>query len=202
MRTRLARRNERAARVARIAGEAFGVDLVLTKVLSALWWADGRRAEATCKAWRACRGPVDRARLEYLGAYLAAPRNRWEPAGRGHPGFGKRDPTERVDMRRLTTWGRDATLGEQLADLSAEREVARWMARLAARGLPPDWTEEDLRRQGHDLDATQESSSEEEEDESSSEEEGENPRTGVPSALLADIETSMSHEALLQLPIG
>ena len=105
-------------------------------------------------------------------------------------------------MRRLTTWGRDATLGEQLADLSAEREVARWMARLAARGLPPDWTEEDLRRQGHDLDATQESSSEEEEDESSSEEEGENPRTGVPSALLADIETSMSHEALLQLPIG
>ena len=202
MRTRLARRNERAARVARIAGEAFGVDLVLTKVLSALWWADGRRAEATCKAWRACRGPVDRARLEYLGAYLAAPRNRWEPAGRGHPGFGKRDPTERVDMRRLTTWGRDATLGEQLADLSAEREVARWMARLAARGLPPDWTEEDLRRQGHDLDATQESSSEEEEDESSSEEEGENPRTGVPSALLADIEHSMSHEALLQLPIG
>ena len=201
MRTRLARRNERAARVARIAGEAFGVDLVLTKVLSALWWADGRRAEATCKAWRACRGPVDRARLEYLGAYLAAPRNRWEPAGRGHPGFGKRDPTERVDMRRLTTWGRDATLGEQLADLSAEREVARWMARLAARGLPPDWTEEDLRRQGHDLDATQESSSEEE-DESSSEEEGENPRTGVPSALLADIETTMSHEALLQLPIG
>ena len=202
MRTRLARRNERAARVARIAGEAFGVDLVLTKVLSALWWADGRRAEATCKAWRACRGPVDRARLEYLGAYLAAPRNRWEPAGRGHPGFGKRDPTERVDMRRLTTWGRDATLGEQLADLSAEREVARWMARLSARGLPPDWTEEDLRRQGHDLDATQESSSEEEEDESSSEEEGENPRTGVPSALLADIEHSMSHEALLQLPIG
>ena len=204
MRTRLARRNERAARVARIAGEAFGVDLVLTKVLSALWWADGRRAEATCKAWRACRGPVDRARLEYLGAYLAAPRNRWEPAGRGHPGFGKRDPTERVDMRRLTTWGRDATLGEQLADLSAEREVARWMARLAARGLPPDWTEEDLRRQGHDLDATQESSSEEEEeeDESSSEEEENNPRTGVPSALLADIEHSMSHEALLQLPIG
>ena len=67
----------------------------------------------------------------------------------------------------------------------------------------PDWTEEELRRQGHDLDATQESSSEEEEeDESSSEEEGENPRTGVPSALLADIETSMSHEALLQLPIG
>ena len=55
-------------------------------------------------------------------------------------------------MRRLTTWGRDATLGEQLADLSAEREVARWMARLAARGLPPDWTEEDLRRQGHTLD--------------------------------------------------
>ena len=25
------------------------------------------------------------------------------------------------------------------------------MARLAARGLPPDWTEEDLRRQGYDL---------------------------------------------------
>ena len=24
---------------------------------------------------------------------------------------------------------------------------------IAARGLPPDWTEEDLRRQGHDLDA-------------------------------------------------
>ena len=152
MRTRLSRRNEHAARVARITGEAFGVDLVLTKVLSTLWWADGRRAEATCKAWRACRGPVDKARLEYLGAYLAAPRSRWEPAGRGHPGFGKRDPTERVDMRRLTTWGRDATLGEQLADLSAEREVARWMARLAARGLPPDWTEEELRRQGHTLD--------------------------------------------------
>ena len=65
-------------------------------------------------------------------------------------------------------------------------------------------TEEELRRQGHDLDATQESSSEEEEeeDESSSEEEENNPRTGVPSALLADIEHSMSHEALLQLPIG
>ena len=202
MRTRLSRRNEHAARVARIAGEAFGVDLVLAKVLSTLWWADGRRAEATCKAWRALRVPVDKARLEYLGAYLAAPRSRWEPAGRGHPGFGKRDPTERVDMRHLTTWGRDATLGEQLADLSAEREVARWMARLAARGLPPDWTEEDLRRQGHDLDATQESSSEEVEDESSSEEEGENPRTGVPSALLADIETPMSHEALLLLPFG
>ena len=113
-------------------------------------------------------------------------------------------PTERVDVRHLTTWGRSATLGEQLADLSAEREVARWMARLAARGLPPDWTEEELRCQGHDLDATQESSSEEEEeeDESSSEEEENNPRTGVPSALLADIEHSMSHEALLQLPIG
>ena len=78
----------------------------------------------------------------------------------------------------------------------------RYCNEACARGLPPDWTEEELRRQGHDLDATQESSSEEEEDESSSEEEGENPRTGVPSALLADIETSMSHEALLQLPIG
>ena len=33
-----------------------------------------------------------------------------------------------------------------------------------ARGLPPDWTEEDLRRQGHDLDATRE------EDESPSDE--------------------------------
>ena len=115
-------------------------------------YADGRRAEATCKAWRACRVPVDKARLGYLGAYLARPRRCWQPAGRGHPGFGKRDPTERVDVRHLTTWGRSATLGEQLADLSAEREVARWMARLAARGLPPDWTEEDLRRQGHTLD--------------------------------------------------
>ena len=80
--------------------------------------------------------------------------------------------------------------------------IPRGRVRDSQDGLPPDWTEEDLRRQGHDLDATQESSSEEEEDESSSEEEGENPRTGVPSALLADIETSMSHEALLQLPIG
>ena len=96
---------------------------------------------------------MDKARLGYLGAYLARPRRCWQPAGRGHPGFGKRDPTERVDVRHLTTWGRSATLGEQLADLSAEREVARWMARLAARGLPPDWTEEELRRQGHDLDA-------------------------------------------------
>ena len=45
------------------------------------------------------------------------------------------------------------------------------MARLAARGLPPDWTEEDLRRQGHDLDATREedgSSSEEDEGEDGS----------------------------------
>ena len=41
------------------------------------------------------------------------------------------------------------------------------MARLAARGLPPDWTEEDLRRQGHDLNESGE------EDESSSEEEQE-----------------------------
>ena len=206
MRTRLSRRNEHAARVARIAGEAFGVDLVLAKVLSTLWWADGRRAEATCKAWRALRVPVDKARLEYLGAYLAAPRSRWDPAGRGHPGFGKRDPTEGRRKKRapLQTWGVSASLRAQVADLSADREVARWMARLAARGLPPDWTEEDLRRQGHDLDATQESSSEEEEeeDESSSEEEENNPRTGVPSALLADIEHSMSHEALLQLPIG
>jgi hypothetical protein len=151
MRTRLSRRNERAARVGRVVGEAFGRNEVL--ILSNLWWADGRRAEATCKAWRACRVPVDKARLGYLGAYLARPRRCWQPAGRGHPGFGKRDPTERVDVRHLTTWGRSATLGEQLADLSAEREVARWMARLAARGLPPDWTEEELRRQGHDLDA-------------------------------------------------
>ena len=164
-------------------------------------WADGRRAEATCKAWRACRASVDRARKGYLGAYLARPRRCWQPAGRGHPGFGKRDPTERVDVRHLTTWGRSATLGEQLADLSAEREVARWMARLAARGLPPDWTEEDLRRQGHDLDATQESSSEEEEDESSSEEE-EEPRTGTHSHLLADINNHPSREAVHQLPIG
>ena len=64
-------------------------------------------------------------------------------------------------------------------------------------------TEEELRRQGHDLDATQESSSEEEEEEDeSSSEEYEEIRTGTPSALLADIETPMSHEALLQLPIG
>ena len=152
MRTRLSRSNEHAARVGRIAGEAFGRNEVLTKVLSSLWWADGRRAEATCKAWRACRAPVDKARLEYLGAYLARPRRCWQPAGRGHPGFGKRDPSEPVDYRRLTTLGRPASLAEQIADLSAEREVARWMARLAARGLPPDWTEEELRRQGHTLD--------------------------------------------------
>ena len=154
MRTRLSRRNEaaaqRAARVGRLAGEAFGRNEVL--ILSNLWWADGRRAEATCKAWRACRAPVDKARKGYLGAYLARPRRCWQPAGRGHPGFGKRDPSEPVDYRRLTTLGRPASLAEQIADLSAEREVARWMARLAARGLPPDWTEEDLRRQGHTLD--------------------------------------------------
>ena len=72
----------------------------------------------------------------------------------------------------------------------------------ASTGRGPDWTEEDLRRQGYDLNESGESSSEEEEDESSSEEEENNPRTGVPSALLADIEHSMSHEALLQLPIG
>ena len=105
------------------------------------------------------------------------------------------------------------------------------MSILAARGLPPDWTEEELERQGYDLWATrpedvyhgpppvpdpwrgdgrgvaaamraQLESAFREEDESSSEEEGENPRTGTPSALLADIETPMSHEALLQLPIG
>ena len=48
MQTRLSRSNEHAVRVGRIAGEAFGRNEVLTKILSNLWYADGRRAEATC----------------------------------------------------------------------------------------------------------------------------------------------------------
>ena len=39
------------------------------------------------------------------------------------------------------------------AQISAATEVW-WVGVLAARGLPPDWTEEDLRRQGYDLYAT------------------------------------------------
>ena len=164
-----------------------------------VWWADGRRAEATCKSWRALRVPVDKARLEYLGAYLAAPQDRWEPAGRGHPGFVKREQSNGRRKKRapVLTWGVSASLERIQDDIKKE-----WMARLAARGLPPDWTEEDLRRQGHDLDATQEEESSSEEEEESSSEEYEEIRTGVPSALLADIETPMSHEALLLLPFG
>jgi len=49
-------------------------------------------------------------------------------------------------------WGRPASLREEVEALNAGPDFAGWMARLAARGLPPDWTEEDLRRQGHTLD--------------------------------------------------
>ena len=58
--------------------------------------------------------------------------------------------------------------------LNAGPDVAGWMARLAARGLPPDWTEEDLRRQGYDLNESGE------EDESPGDEEDGEDGSGYP----------------------
>ena len=60
----------------------------------------------------------------------------------------------RLSIIASGTWGRPVSLREEVEALNAGPDFAGWMARLAARGLPPDWTEEDLRRQGHDLYAT------------------------------------------------
>ena len=196
-------------------------------------YADGRRAEATCKAWRACRAPVDRARKSCLRAYLRRPRRRWQAAGRGHPGFGYRDPSDIGAMQRLvdnrTSEPRNATPEQQYLAFQEYDRRLEFQILLAARGLPPDWTEEELERQGYDLWATrpedvyrgpppvpdpwrgdgrgvaaamraQLESAFREEDESSSEEE--EPRTGTHSHLLADINNHPSREAVHQLPIG
>ena len=150
MQTRLSRSNEHAVRVGRIAGEAFGRNEVLTKILSNLWYADGRRAEATCKAWRALHAPVEKARKSYLRAYLRRPRRHWQAAGRGHPGFGRPDTPERqriLDERRWPPEPRPpADPRRQLMSASDSARDA-WMAHLAGRGLPPDWTYRDL--EGH-----------------------------------------------------
>ena len=71
-------------------------------------------------------------------------------------------------------WGRPASLREEMEALNAGPDVAGWMARLAARGLPPDWTEEDLRRQGYDLNESGE------EDESPGDEEDGEDGSGYP----------------------
>ena len=136
MQTRLSRSNEHAVRVGRIAGEAFGRNEVLTKILSNLWYADGRRAEATCKAFRALHAPVEKARKSYLRAYLRRPRRRWQRAGRGHPGFGRPDSPERQRIiNERTTLPKPAGVRSQVAGAESA-----WLAHLAARGLPPDWT--------------------------------------------------------------
>ena len=118
-----------------------------------------RPLEATCKAWRACRAPVDRARKGHLGAYLARPRRCWQPAGRGHPGFGLNDPTDIGAMQRLidermVSMPRNATPEQQYLAFQLIPPTREFVSILAARGLPPDWTEEELERQGYDLWAT------------------------------------------------
>ena len=154
MRTRLSRSTERDARVGRIAGEAFGRNEILTKVLSNLWYADGRRAEATCKAFRALHAPVEKARKSYLRAYLRRPRRHWQAAGRGHPGFGREGSPERqrrLDQRRApsTPEGQRIINTSGLPRMVDPEASARnaWLAHLAGRGLPPDWTYRDL--EGH-----------------------------------------------------
>ncbi len=95
-------------------------------------------------------------------------------------------------------WGRPASLREEVEALNAGPDVAGWMARLAARGLPPDWTEEDLRRQGYDLN---ESGEEEEEEEDGSgypgETEDRGDGRGVAAAMLAQMA-----EAGVEVPAG
>ena len=92
------------------------------------------------------------------------------------------------------TWGRPVSLREEVEALNAGPDVAGWMARLAARGLPPDWTEEELRRQGYDLNESgeeDEGSNEEEEDEDGSgypgETEDRGDGSGVAAAMLAQM---------------
>ena len=105
--------------------------------------SDGRRAEATCKRFRALHAPVEKARKSCLRAYLRRPRRHWQAAGRGHPGFGRPGTPER--QRRLderTTVPKPANPRQQVA---GARDA--WMAHLAGRGLPPDWTYRDL--EGH-----------------------------------------------------
>ena len=136
MQTRLSRSNEHAVRVGRIAGEAFGRNEVLTKILSNLWYADGRRAEATCKRFRALHAPVEKARKSHLRAYLRRPRRRWQRAGRGHPGYGRPDSPER---QRIINERRTVPKPANPRSQAAGAESA-WLAHLAARGLPPDWT--------------------------------------------------------------
>ena len=145
MQTRLSRSNEHAVRVGRIAGEAFGRNEVLTKILSNLWYADGRRAEATCKRFRALHAPVEKARKSCLRAYLRRPRRHWQAAGRGHPGFGRPGTPERqrrLDERVFAPGQpepRPANPSQQVAGAESA-----WLAHLAGRGLPPDWTYRDL----------------------------------------------------------
>ena len=98
--------------------------------------ADGRRAEATCKRFRALHAPVEKARKSYIRAYLSRPRRRWQRAGRGHPGFGRADSPERQRIiNERTTLPKPAGVRSQVAGAESA-----WLAHLAARGLPPDWT--------------------------------------------------------------
>ena len=111
-------------------------------------------AEATCKAFRALQAPVEKARKSYLRAYLRRPRRHWQAAGRGHPGFGREGSPERqrrLDQRRapstpeiqriINTSGLPRMVDPEISAANA------WLAHLAGRGLPPDWTYRDL--EGH-----------------------------------------------------
>ena len=137
---------------------------------------------------------------------------------------------QRLIDERMVSMPRNATPEQQYLAFQLIPPTREFVSILAARGLPPDWTEEELERQGYDLWATrpedvyrgpppvpdpwrgdgrgvaaamraQLESAFREEDESSSEEE-EEPRTGTHSHLLADINNQPSWEAVHQLPIG
>ena len=77
-----------------------------------------------------------------------------EAAGRGHPGFGREGSPERqrrLDQRRAPS----TPEGQRIINTSGlprmvdpETSAANaWLAHLAGRGLPPDWTYRDL--EGH-----------------------------------------------------
>ena len=96
-------------------------------------------------------------------------------------GFGLNDPTDIGAMQRLidermASMPRNATPEQQYLAFQLIPPTREFVSILAARGLPPDWTEEDLRRQGHDLNESGE------EDESSSEEKEEEDGSGHPDA--------------------
>ena len=75
-----------------------------------------------------------------------------------HDHFGLNDPTDIGAMQRLidermVSMPRNATPEQQYLAFQYDR-TREFVSILAARGLPPDWTEEELERQGYDLWAT------------------------------------------------